>query len=111
MGNSRRLTERQAWLKIAKSFAEYYDDGTCYDLVRAGLCAAIADLHSDESITYNVWNIMDDKIYNYKRKHKCGGACIWPTDRKHALKRARFASNQAGALTRKSKARKMAKAK
>ena len=110
MGNSQRLTERQAWLKIAKSFAEYYDDGTCYDLVRAGLCAAIADLHSDESITYNVWNIMDDKIYNYRIKHH-HSAYIWPTDRESAIKRARFASNQAGNLTRKGKARKMAKAK
>jgi len=104
------LTERQAWLKIAKAFTEYYKNGEYDDLVSAGLCAAIADLHSDESITYNVWNIMDDKIHNYKIKHHCS-AYIWPTDREHALKRARFASNQAGALTRRSKARKMAKAK
>lgn len=110
MGNSRKLTEREAWLKIAKAFYKYFKDGKCCCLVRAGLCSAITDLHSDELITDNVWRIMDNKIYNYRIKHH-HSAYIWPTDRESAIKRARFASNQAGNLTRKSQARKMAKAK
>ena len=72
---TRKLTRRQAWIKIAKSFNSAYPD----KISQYGLCYAVnmlIDLRA--AITSDMWCAMTRQIRKYRKIHGIEDIYFWP---------------------------------
>lgn len=106
------MTERQAWLLIAKAWDKprvFTDDGvliyfaTIWKYKYCGLCPCVYVMEENERIDEFTRNSMLTKIESETRKKGAHHPFIWPTTLSGAYQRAAFCRKQAAKLTKKRK--------
>lgn len=89
MRTKRKLTERQAWLKICRAYKKYVETGDLEgnDLASEGLCYAIARLVDARDIDWAVEGSMKNDVAMIR---PCGAhVYYWPLDLDGAESRVR----------------------
>lgn len=82
------LTEKQAWLFIARAFEKPEKDDPISGMTECGLCRATNCLVETQQIEHAHYLRMKKRIQAVRRRH---GSYIWPLTKANRLKRAKLA--------------------
>lgn len=86
-----KLTQKQAWLRIAEEYDTFAKTGESSFLSCDGLCVSIDRLKwKYKKITEDVYKKMDEQLLDYLMKVNCDGY-LYDTTQKYAKRRANLA--------------------
>jgi hypothetical protein len=86
------LTEKQAWLKIARAFEDAQKQwlGRSY-LTHFGLCYAVRNMWYPSIVSRTTFSDMEQRLDLYCNNRVDDKGYLWPLDQKHAKHRAALA--------------------